>query len=172
MVNAHVDFLSTLMSRKVMHFSSEHEIFPSNNRNLGKENILPVAWRSTDTHLKIYFQKVPAADEAKLDEKKMSLGVTMKFKQQKGQILCIPWEKCAVHDSDTSDTLDDKKPLSMTLSYDNHVDALSIVFFEIDSDPSLRSHTNENIFIFDVDAKERIVAIEILGARRHLDLLF
>ena len=99
----------------------------------------------------------------------MPLGVTMKLKNQKGQIICIPWEKCAVHDSDTSETLDDKKPLAMTLSYDDQVDALTLEFFEIYSDPSLRSHTNDNVFIFDVDAKERIVSIEILDAR---DLLF
>lgn len=148
-------------------------MFHSVKRSSREEDVLPAvaaAWRSTLTHLKIYFQKVPEADEAEMEEKKMPLGITMKTKNQKGQIICIPWEKCAVYDSDTSEISNDKKPLAMTISYDSEVDCLAIKFFAIGRDSSLRSRTDDNIFIFDVDAKKQIVSIEVLDASCYLDL--
>ena len=83
------DFLSTLLSRKVHRFSNELNQFPSSPSDLKKDSLLPVAWRSTPEHLKIFFQKVPPALEAILDEQQLPLGVTLKGENKKGKILCI-----------------------------------------------------------------------------------
>ncbi len=168
------DFLATLLSRKVLRYSSELNLFPSSPSDLQKDSLLPVAWRSTETHLKIYFQKVPIEVEKGMSEQQLPLGVALVVEDKKGKILCLPWKNCGVHDADTSDDLDDRKPLAMSLSYDNESDAL--VIYLVDPEhlpiPCFPSHTDDGIFIIDVDANGKIISIEILDARKHLDILF
>ena len=168
------DFLATLLSRKVLPYSSDQVLFPSSPCELKKESPLPVAWRSTEKFLKIYFQKVLQADEDCLGERKLPLGCVLKHHKNKGKILCLPWENCGVHDSDISRDVNDRKPLVMSLSYDNESDAL--VLYLVDPErlpkPCFPSHTTDGVFIFDVDASDKIISIEILDARNQFELLF
>ena len=168
------DFLATLLSRKVLPYSSDQNMFPSSPSELKKESPLPVAWRSTEKFLKIYFQKVPQADEDCLDERQLPLGSSLKHDKKKGKILCLPWENCGVHDSDTSRAVNDRMPLAMSLSYDDESDALVLYLVGPEQlpKPCFLSHTKEGVFIFDVDAHDKIISIEILDARNQLDLLF
>ena len=85
----------------------------------------------------------------------------------------LPLERCAIHIVDTQEIIEGQNPLSLSYSYDESSDALSIYLIPRDQFPKtpVESETNDDVFIFDLDSKDRILSIEVLFASKFLGFL-
>jgi len=155
-----------IAAEEILFGSDEEKKFISKTKPLKGD--LRIVGQTTKTHLKIYFgQTSQQTEESKCEDKQLALDSILKRDHStgKGTVMLIPLKHCDIH---LSPSLQFRVPHS----YDEDVDALTLHLISRDKLPEKynNSQTFDDIFIFDLNDKNRISAVEILCASEYIDL--